>query len=69
MSDSPDQTQKTPSETVPVHHPLDDIMGIFKDEPLWDDLMEEIRKGRERASRVSSQPKTRSSPKRVSTKS
>jgi hypothetical protein len=68
MPDSPDQTQKTPSVTVPEHHPLDEIIGIFKDEPLWDDLMEEIRKGRERASRVSSQPKTRSSPKRVPTK-
>jgi hypothetical protein len=58
MPDSPDQTQKTPSVAAPEHHPLDDIMGIFKDEPLWDDLMEEIRKGRERASRVSSQSKT-----------
>ena len=48
MPDSPDQTQKTPSATVPEHHPLDAIMGIFKDEPLWDDLMEEIRKNRER---------------------
>lgn len=68
MPSSPDETDKTQLEEVPQHHPLDDIIGIFKDEPLWDELMEEIRKSRERASRVSSQPRTRQSPGRVPAK-
>jgi hypothetical protein len=68
MPNSPEKTPTMLLEEVPQQHPLDDIMGIFKDEPLWDELMEEIRKSRERASRVSSQPKTRQSPKRVPAK-
>ncbi|WP_309689238.1 hypothetical protein [Armatimonas sp.] len=48
MSDSttPNTSAKEPS------HPLDDIAGMFEDEPLWDDLMEEIRKNRERDAKI-----------------
>lgn len=47
-------------------HPLDDIAGMFENEPLWDDLMEEIRKNRERDAEIPV-PLSRT-PRRKSTK-
>jgi hypothetical protein len=41
----------TPAVQQPPH-PLDDIIGAFADEPLWDELMEEVRKNRERDAKL-----------------
>ncbi len=36
---------------IPRRHPLKDLAGIWKDDPTFDEFLEEIRKGREEADR------------------
>ncbi len=67
-----------PTEAAPTPaaqqspHPLDAVAGMFENEPLWDELMEEIRKNRERdvklSPRVPRSPRTKTSKQPISSK-
>jgi hypothetical protein len=67
----PKEAPPTPAVQQPPH-PLDAVAGIFENEPLWDELMEEIRKNRERdaklSSRVPRSPRPKTSKQPISSK-
>ena len=67
----PTEAAPTPTPQQPPH-PLDAVAGMFENEPLWDELMEEIRKIRERdanlSPRVPRSPRPKTSKQPISSK-